>query len=90
MRPNLESKYAATACWVGGDSGPCHNFCADQATRDSDRLVTAGLGASSLLHALSKGLPVTVPFEGVDGDRALGNKVSGYLGSAGVWFCCPQ
>lgn len=84
MRLNLESKYAATACWMGGDSRLRHTVCADQATGGSDRLETAGLGPALCWIAFSKGLSVTVPFGGVDGDRALGDKVSGHLGSAGT------
>lgn len=59
---------------------------ADQATGGSDRLKTAGLGPALcwISLSLSKGLSVTVPLEGVGGDGALGDKVSGYLGSAGV------
>lgn len=84
MRLNLESKYAATACWMGGDSRL--PVCADQATGGSDRLKTAGFGPALcwISLSLSKGLSVTVLLEGEDGDGALGDKVSGYLGSGGV------
>lgn len=63
---------------MGGDSGL--PICADQATGGSDRS-----WASSLLDlSLSKGLSVTAPLEGTDGDGALRDKVLGYLRSAGV------
>lgn len=61
---------------------------ADQATGGSDRLKTASLRPALcwISLSLSKGLSVTVPLEGIGGDGALGDKVSGYLGSAGVHF----
>ena len=61
---------------MGGDSRL--PVCADQATGGSDRLKPAGLKPA--LGWLS----LTVLLEGIDGDRALRDKVPGYLGSAGM------